>query len=74
MVGPPGFNNYIVNELHQDVQNFQVGYLILHRPKRVISAEIKKLLKKKVMSIAQQNIMNSSQVFSPGIKKMEVKE
>ena len=23
MVGPPGFHNYIVNELHQDVQNIQ---------------------------------------------------
>ena len=23
MVSPPGFNNFIVNELHQDVQNFK---------------------------------------------------
>ena len=23
MVSPPGFNNFIVNELHQDVQNIQ---------------------------------------------------
>ena len=27
MVGSPGFNNYIGNELHQDVQNFQGGNL-----------------------------------------------
>ena len=27
VVGPPGFNIYIVNELHQDVQNFQGGNL-----------------------------------------------
>ena len=27
MVGPPGFNNYIVNELHENVQNFQGGNL-----------------------------------------------
>ena len=27
MVHPPGFNNCIVNELHQDVQNFQEGNL-----------------------------------------------
>ena len=25
MVSPPGFNNYVVNELHQDAQNFQGG-------------------------------------------------
>ena len=23
MVSPPGFNNFMVNELHQDLQNFQ---------------------------------------------------
>ena len=27
MVSPPGLNNYVVNELHQDVQNFQGGNL-----------------------------------------------
>ena len=27
MVSPPGINNYTVNELHQDVQNFQGGHL-----------------------------------------------
>ena len=27
MVSPPGFNNFIVNERHQDVQNFQGGNL-----------------------------------------------
>ena len=27
MVNPPGFINFIVNELHQDVQNFQGGNL-----------------------------------------------
>ena len=27
MVSPPGFNNFIVNELHQDVQNFKGGNL-----------------------------------------------
>ena len=27
MVSPPGFNSFIVNELHQDVQNFQGGNL-----------------------------------------------
>ena len=25
MLRPPGFNDYIVNELYQDVQNFQEG-------------------------------------------------
>ena len=25
MISPPGFNNYVVNELHQDVQNFPGG-------------------------------------------------
>ena len=28
MVGTPGFNDYIINELHQYVQNFQRGNLI----------------------------------------------
>ena len=27
MVSPPGFNNFIINELYQDVQNFQGGNL-----------------------------------------------
>ena len=27
MASPPGFNNYVVNELRQDVQNFQGGNL-----------------------------------------------
>ena len=27
MVGPPGLNNYVVNEFYQDVQNFQGGNL-----------------------------------------------
>ena len=27
MVNPPGFINFIVNELYQDVQNFQGGNL-----------------------------------------------
>ena len=27
MVSPPGFNNYVVNELHQDVQNVHWGNL-----------------------------------------------
>ena len=33
-----------------------------------------KLLKKKLLSIAHQILMNSFQVFLPEIKKMEVKE
>ena len=90
MVIPPGFNNYVVNELHQDVQNFQGGnlgyfskiwykytngtyildivtnglklelnalpcqysrsrYPLSAKENEVISTEIKKLLKKKVI-------------------------
>ena len=90
MVSPPGFNNFIVNGLHQDLQNFQGGnlryfsknwykytidkyipdiatnglklelnelpcqysksnYPLSTKEKEVISTEIKKLLKKKVV-------------------------
>ena len=45
------------------------------RENDVISAEIMKLLKKKLLTLASQSIMNSFQVFSTEIKKIdEIKE
>ena len=49
-------------------------YPLSTKENEAISAEIMKLLKKKLLSIAHQSIMNSCQVFSPEIKKMEVKK
>ena len=50
-------------------------FLLSVRENDVISAEIMKLLKKKLLTLASQSIMNSFQVFSTEIKKIdEIKE
>ena len=106
MVDLPGFNNYTSNELHQDVQNFQVGNLryfsknwyecnnntyildivtygiklernelssnlaappILYLPKRMLSflQKLWNYSRNKILSIANQGIMNSFQLWIP---------
>ena len=52
------------------------GPIILYEPKRMNSflQNLRNYSRKKLLSIAQQNITNSFQVFSPGIEKIEVKE
>ena len=50
--------------------------IILYQPKRRKSflQKLRNYSRKQLLSIAQQNVMSSFQGFSPGIKKMEVKE
>ena len=52
------------------------GPVILYQPKKMKSflQKLRNYSRKKLLSMAQQNIMNSFRVFSPGIKKMEVNE
>ena len=51
------------------------GPIILYQSEGMKSflQKLRKYSIKKVISIAQQNMMNSFQVFSPGIRKMERK-
>ena len=41
---------------------------------KTLLQKLRNYSKKKLLSVAQENIMSSLQVFSPRIKKMEVKE
>ena len=68
----------IINVIHTPINKEKLAKKLGSHPRpenlETLVQKLRNYSRKKLLSVAQQNIMSSLQVFSTGIKNMEVKE